>query len=116
MIVDEASSTREPSPPLSSQLLESGKIVTQGDYHIILEQTMSLYARNRVRKEPGICGGALSIPEERMPVSFILRCFAAGMSQREMLRAYPQLSEEDLRLALLAAAEKLEQDDEAAAG
>jgi uncharacterized protein (DUF433 family) len=61
----------------------------QGDYHIILEQTMSLYARNRVRKEPGICGGALSIPEERMPVSFILRCFAAGMSQREMLRAYP---------------------------
>jgi uncharacterized protein (DUF433 family) len=93
MIVDEASSTREPSPPLSSQLLESGKIVTQGDYHIILEQTMSLYARNRVRKEPGICGGALSIPEERMPVSFILRCFAAGMSQREMLRAYPQLSE-----------------------
>jgi uncharacterized protein (DUF433 family) len=116
MIVDEASSTREPSPPLSSQLLESGKIVTQGDYHIILEQTMSLYARNRVRKEPGICGGALSIPEERMPVSFILRCFAAGMSQREMLRAYPQLSEEDLRLALLAAAEKLEQEDEAAAG
>lgn len=77
---------------------------------------MSLYARQRVRKEPGVCGGALSIAEERMPVSFILRCFASGMSHREIIRAYPQLSEEDLRLALLAAAERLERDDEAAAG
>jgi len=50
------------SPP------ESGKIVTQSDYHIIQEQTVSLCVQNRVRKEPGICGGALSIPEERMPV------------------------------------------------
>lgn len=77
---------------------------------------MSLYAQKRVRQEPGICGGALSIPEERMPVSFILRCFASGMSHREILRTYPQLSEEDIRLALLAAAERLERDDEAAAG
>lgn len=82
----------------------------------VKEPAVSLYAQKRVRKEPGICGGALSIPEERMPVSFILRCFASGMSHREILRAYPQLSEEDLRLALLAAAERLENDDEAAAG
>lgn len=75
---------------------------------------MSLYAQQRVRKEPGVCGGVLSIPEERMPVSFILRCFASGMSHREILRAYPQLSEGDLRLALLAAAERLESDDEVA--
>jgi len=115
MIIGEAFSMPAPQPAFFS-VTRSGKIVTQGDYHIILEQTMSLYARNRVRKEPGICGGALSIPEERMPVSFILRCFAAGMSHWEILRAYPQLSEEDLRLALLVAAEKLEQEDEAAAG
>lgn len=82
----------------------------------VKEPAVSLYARKRVRKEPGICGGALSIPEERMPVSFILRCFASGMSHREILRAYPHLSEEDLRLALLAAAERLESDDESAAG
>ncbi len=77
---------------------------------------MSLYTQNRVRREPGVCGGALSIPEERMPVSFILRCFAAGMSHRDILRAYPQLSAEDLRLALLTAAEWLERDDETPAG
>ncbi|MEJ5252115.1 MAG: DUF433 domain-containing protein [Chthonomonadetes bacterium] len=77
---------------------------------------MSLYAEKRVRQEPGICGGVLSIPEERMPVSFILRCFAEGMSHREILRAYPQLSEEDLRLALLAAAQRLEHEDENPAG
>ena len=77
---------------------------------------MSRYDHSRVRKEAGICGGALSIPEERMPVSFILRCFAAGMSHREIVQAYPQLSAEDLRIALLAAAQRLESDDEASAG
>jgi len=77
---------------------------------------MSRYTRNRVRKEPGICGGALSIPEERMPISFLLRCFASGMSHREILRAYPQLSEEDLRLALLCAAERLEGENEVPSG
>lgn len=78
---------------------------------------MSQYTQRRVRKEAGVCGGTLSIPEERMPVSFLLRCFAAGMSHREIVRAYPQLSEEDLRLALLAAAERLERNDhEAPAG
>lgn len=77
---------------------------------------MSRYTQGRVRRETGICGGALSIPEERMPVSFLLRLFAAGMSHREILRAYPQLSEEDLRLALLAAAERLEGEDETPAG
>lgn len=77
---------------------------------------MSLYAQKRVREEPDICGGALSIPEKRMPVSFILRCFASGMSQREILRAYPHLSEEDVRLALLSAAEKLEREGEVPSG
>lgn len=77
---------------------------------------MSRYAQHRVRQEPGICGGTLSIPEERLPVSLILRCFASGMSHREVLRAYPQLSVEDLSLALLAAAERLERDDEVPAG
>lgn len=77
---------------------------------------MSLYAQQRVRQEAGVCGGVLSIPEERMPVAFILRCFAAGMNHRDILRAYPQLTEEDLRLALLAAAERLERNDEAATG
>lgn len=77
---------------------------------------MSQYTQSRVRREAGICGGALSIPEERIPVSFLLRLFAAGMSHREILRAYPQLSNEDLRLALLTAAERLERDDEDATG
>jgi uncharacterized protein (DUF433 family) len=81
-----------------------------------LGATMSLYAHQRIRKEPGVCGGALAIVEEKMPVSFILRCFAAGMSHREILRAYPQLSEEDLRLALLAAAQVVEQEGETTAG
>lgn len=77
---------------------------------------MSRYTQSRARKEAGICGGALSIPEKRMPISFLLRLFAAGMSHREILRAYPQLGEEDLRLALLATAERLEGEDETSAG
>lgn len=77
---------------------------------------MSQYTQRRVRAEPGICGGVLSIPEERMPISFILRCFASGMSHREILRAYPQLSAEDLSIALKAAAERLESDGGEAAG
>lgn len=51
-----------------------------------------------------------------MPISFLLRLFAAGMSHRKILRAYPQLIEENLRLALLAAAERLEREDETPAG
>ena len=49
--------------------------------------------------------GVPTITGTRIPVATIVSCFASGMTEPEILEAYPQLAVEDLREALWYAAE-----------
>ena len=59
----------------------------------------------RITIEPGKMGGVPCIRGLRIPVSIVVRMVAAGMSDEEILDAYPDLEPEDIREALRYAAE-----------
>lgn len=62
-------------------------------------------AFKRITIEPGKMGGVPCIRGLRIPVSMIVRLVAGGMSEREILDAYPDLEPDDIREALRYAAE-----------
>ena len=55
--------------------------------------------------DPNICFGRPCIRGTRIWVSLILENLADGVSEAELLSAYPQLKREDIRAALAYAAE-----------
>lgn len=59
----------------------------------------------RITIEPDKMGGVACIRRLRIPVATIVGMVADGMSQEEILRAYPDLEPEDIRQALHYAAE-----------
>jgi uncharacterized protein (DUF433 family) len=59
----------------------------------------------RISINPAIMAGVPCITGTRIPVATIVACFASGMAEAEILKAYPQLAVEDLREALWYAAE-----------
>ena len=61
--------------------------------------------RDRVVKDPQICGGRPCIRGTRIPISLILGFLAAGETIEQIIDAYPHLSEQDIRGALAYAAE-----------
>lgn len=61
----------------------------------------------RITVSPNQMGGAPCIRSLRIPVSTVVGMIADGMSHDEILRAYPDLAEEDIREALAFAAEAL---------
>ena len=63
--------------------------------------------RQRIVVSPDLHHGDPCIKGTRIPVSMILGSLADGMTIQEVLQAYPQLSEEDIRAALAYAAETL---------
>ncbi|HFE54064.1 MAG TPA: DUF433 domain-containing protein [Bacteroidetes bacterium] len=63
--------------------------------------------RQRIVVSPDLHHGDPCIKGTRIPVSVILGSLADGMTIQEVLKAYPQLSEEDIRAALAYAAETL---------
>ena len=63
--------------------------------------------RQRIVVSPDLHHGDPCIKGTRIPVSVILGSLADGMTIQEILEAYPQLSEEDIRAALAYAAETL---------
>lgn len=63
--------------------------------------------RQRIVVSPDLHHGDPCIKGTRIPVSMILGSLADGMTIQEILKAYPQLSEEDIRAALAYAAETL---------
>ncbi len=63
--------------------------------------------RQRIVVSPDLHHGDPCIKGTRIPVSVILGSLADGMTIQEVLQAYPQLSEEDIRAALAYAAETL---------
>ena len=59
----------------------------------------------RISIDPGVCFGKPCIRGTRIWVSLILDFLANGMSIEEILREYPQLTEEDVRAAIAYGAE-----------
>ncbi len=50
----------------------------------------------RITFDPKQMGGQACIRGLRIPVATIVRCVASGMSNKEILEAYPDLDEEDI--------------------
>jgi uncharacterized protein (DUF433 family) len=59
---------------------------------------------DRITIDPKVCLGQPTIRHMRLTVSTILKMFAAGRSAQEVLAAYPELEEEDLKQVMLYAA------------
>ena len=59
---------------------------------------------------PGLLGGKPCIKGTRISVEFILELLASGANREDILRAYPQLTEEGLRAALRYAADAMKND------
>ncbi len=60
--------------------------------------------RQRISVDPEVCFGKPCIRGTRIWVSLILDNLAEGVSEAELLSAYPQLSQEDVRAAISYAA------------
>ncbi len=61
--------------------------------------------KQRISVNPNICHGQPCIKGTRIMVWIIVSCIANGDSVDDVLRAYPSLTREDVRAALLYAAE-----------
>jgi len=59
---------------------------------------------DRITVDPKVCLGQPTIRGMRITVGVILKMLAAGKSVAEVLEAYPELEEEDVRQALQYAA------------
>ncbi len=59
---------------------------------------------DRITINPGICQGQPTIRGMRITVSLILKQVANGMSNRDILTAYPELENEDIVQSLKYAA------------
>ena len=55
---------------------------------------------NNIQKTPGVCGGNARIRNTRIPVWTIISFYHQGASDEEILRNYPGLNSEDLKLAV----------------
>lgn len=68
-------------------------------------RTMSAMAFTRITIDPKRMGGVPIIRTLRIPVATVLEMVADGMSEAEILQAYPDLEAEDIKEALRFAAE-----------
>jgi len=66
--------------------------------------------RDRIVRDPQICGGAPVVRGTRVPVRTILASLAAGDWIDDILADFPTLSEEDVRAVIAFAAESTEED------
>jgi uncharacterized protein (DUF433 family) len=67
--------------------------------------------QERVVINPKVMVGKPVIRGTRIPVELILRMFAQGISENEILSEYPRLQPADLRAALAYAAQTLAHED-----
>lgn len=63
----------------------------------------------RITIEPDKMGGVPCIRGLRIPVASVVGMVADGMSEKEILHAYPDLEPDDIREALLYAAEAVKE-------
>lgn len=62
-------------------------------------------AQKRIVSRPDVMFGKPCFEGTRVPVDVVVEAIAAGEPIEQVLRAYPRLTEEDVRSALLYAAE-----------
>lgn len=55
--------------------------------------------RDLIVRDPEVCHGQAVIRDTRVMVSIVLDCFAAGMTEAEILADYPNLAAEGIRAA-----------------
>ncbi|MBI4822758.1 MAG: DUF433 domain-containing protein [Nitrospirae bacterium] len=55
---------------------------------------------NRITVNPEVCMGQPTIRGMRITVAFVLKLLASGMKREEILKAYPELEEEDILQAI----------------
>ena len=67
--------------------------------------------QTRIVINPQVMVGKPVIRGTRITVELIVRMFAQGISEQEILREYPRLKTEDLRAALAYAAQTLAHED-----
>jgi uncharacterized protein (DUF433 family) len=67
-------------------------------------------AHDRISSDPAVMMGKPCIKGSRITVELILRKLGAGRSFADLIDAYPQLTEDDLRAALAFAADYLERE------
>jgi uncharacterized protein (DUF433 family) len=67
--------------------------------------------RERIEVNPKVMVGKPVVRGTRIPVEVIVRMFAAGMSESEIIREYPRLTQADVRAALAYAASALSNDE-----
>jgi uncharacterized protein (DUF433 family) len=65
----------------------------------------------RVVVDPKIMAGKPVIRGTRIPIDTILRALAEGLSIKELLEDYPQLTEEDVKAALIYSAKLVSSED-----
>ncbi|NPA86853.1 MAG: DUF433 domain-containing protein [Candidatus Diapherotrites archaeon] len=61
----------------------------------------------RIEVNPRILGGKPVIKGTRIPVYLIIELLAAGMSSKDIIEEYPELTEEDVKAAVEYAARML---------
>ena len=73
---------------------------------------------NQIEIDPRVCGGKPVIRGTRIPVAVLVTQLAEGQSWKEIMRGYPELSEEAIRAALQYASASIEHTEftEAVAG
>lgn len=64
----------------------------------------------RIIRDPKVMGGKPVVKGTRVMIEAILRRLASGLSVKDLLEEYPQLTEEDVRAALECAARMLEEE------
>jgi uncharacterized protein (DUF433 family) len=52
---------------------------------------------DRITVSPDICMGQPTVRGMRITVAFVLKLLASGMSQEEIVKAYPELEEDDIK-------------------
>jgi uncharacterized protein (DUF433 family) len=67
-------------------------------------------AHDRISSDPAVMMGKPCVKGTRITVELILRKLGAGRSFADLIDAYPQLTEDDLRAALAFAADYLERE------
>lgn len=63
--------------------------------------------RQRITVDPKVMVGKPVFRGTRIPVALVVRMFAQGIPETDILREYPRLGQEDIRAALAYAAEVL---------
>jgi uncharacterized protein (DUF433 family) len=84
---------------------------SRGSRPIVVEVAMAEQLRQRITVNPRVMVGKPVVRGTRIPVELILRMLAQGIPEGEILQEYPQLKPNNIRTALVYAADVLAHED-----